>query len=69
MDDRIVVYEANIEEMLRVIKGRIDEMNSAQVLDAFEQGRQLAYTEMWDIIRTRHRIIMDVLAEDGGDGQ
>lgn len=69
MDDRIAVYEANIEDMLRVIKDRLDELNATQPLDTFEQGRQLAYTEMWEIIQTRHQIIMEVLSEDGGDGE
>lgn len=69
MDDRIAVYEANIEDMLRVIKDRLDELNTTQPLDTFEQGRQLAYTEMWEIIQTRHQIIMEVLSEDGGDGE
>ena len=61
MDDRIAVYEANIEDMLRVIKDRLDEFMGVQQLDAFEQGRRLAYTEMWEIIQTRHQIIMEVL--------
>ena len=69
MDDRIAVYEANIEDILRVIKDRLDELNATQPLDTFEQGRQLAYTEMWEIIQTRHQIIMEVLSEDGGDGE
>lgn len=69
MDDRIAVYEANIEDMLRVIKDRLDELNATRPLDTFEQGRQLAYTEMWEIIQTRHQIIMEVLSEDGGDGE
>ena len=68
MDDRVAVYETNIEDMLCVIKERLDELNATQQLDAFEQGRQLAYTEMWEIIQTRHQIIMEVLSEDGGDG-
>ena len=61
MDDRIAVYEANIEDMLRVIKGRLDELKGVQQLDTFEQGRRLAYTEMWEIIQTRYQIIMEVL--------
>ena len=69
MDDRIAVYEANIEDMLRVIKGRLDELKGVQQLDTFEQGRHLAYTEMWEIIHTRHQINMEVLSDDGGDDQ
>lgn len=69
MDDRVAVYEANIEDMLRVIKDRLDEFKGNQPLDTFEQGRQLAYTEMWEIIQTRHQIIMEVLSEDGGEGE
>lgn len=52
-----------------MIKDRLDELNATQPLDTFEQGRQLAYTEMWEIIQTRHQIIMEVLSEDGGDGE
>lgn len=64
MDDRIVVYEANIEDMLHVIMERLQELNQATMLTDFEKGRQLAYTEMWEIIRTRHSIIMDILNDN-----
>ena len=30
-------------------------------LDDFEKGRQLAFTEMYDIIKTRHKVILEVL--------
>ena len=63
MDDKVAVYEANIEDMLLVIKDRLDELKDIQQLDAFEQGRLLAYTEMWEIIQTRYQIIMELLAD------
>ena len=63
MDDKVAVYEANIEDMLLVIKDRLDELKDIQQLDTFEQGRLLAYTEMWEIIQTRYQIIMELLAD------
>jgi len=64
MDDRVAVYETNIADMLHAIKERLNEFNGIQLLDDFEQGRQLAYTEMWEIIQTRHSIILQVLDEN-----
>lgn len=57
---KMAVYETNIEEMLRAIQDRLDELEGKELTD-FDQGRQLAFTEMLDIISTRHRVILDVL--------
>lgn len=62
-DNKSAVYETQIEDMLKAIQERLDEL-SGKKLDDFEQGRQLAFTEMFDIIKTRHQIILDVLKED-----
>ena len=62
-EDKVLEYELQIAEMLHVIQDRLEEFNGKQ-LDAFELGRQLAYTEMMDIIKTRHQIILDVLSDD-----
>ena len=66
MDDKAAVYEMHIEDMLHVIKGRLDACKEIQSMSEFEQGRYLAYTELWDIIHTRHRIIWEVLNESTG---
>ena len=60
---KAVVYEMHIEDMLHAIQERMDEMKN-QKLDDFGQGRQLAYTEMWQIITTRHNMILDLISED-----
>lgn len=62
--DRILTYEVIIKEMLRAIAERKEELDSAEGLDDFEKGRQLAYWEVMDIINTRHEIIQELLEED-----
>ena len=61
--DKVVEYEIQIADMLHAIQERLNEFDG-QTLDEFEQGRHLAYTEMMDIIKTRHRIILDVISDD-----
>lgn len=62
-DNKSAVYETQIEDMLKAIQERLDEL-SGKTLDDFDQGRQLAFTEVFEIIKTRHQIIIDVLKED-----
>lgn len=59
--EKVVQYETQIEDMMNVIRQRLLEFEGE--LDEFEQGRQLAYTEMLEIIQTRHKMIMDVIEE------
>jgi len=61
--DKIVEYELQIEDMLHNIQERIEELDGKK-LDEFEEGRLLAYTEMMDIIKTRHQMILEVLNEE-----
>lgn len=61
-EDKIAVYECHIEDMLKAIQERLDEL-SGKDLDDFEMGRRLAFIEMFDIIKTRHQIILEVLDE------
>ena len=65
MDDRekTVAYEVHIEDMLNVLFERLAEFTGKEDLCAFEQGRQLAYIEMMDIIKTRHKMILEVLGD------
>ena len=60
-EQKIVQYEMQIEDMLNVLKQRLSEFNGE--LDEFAQGKQLAYTEIMDIIKTRHKMILDVISE------
>lgn len=62
--DKVVEYELQIEDMLHALQGRLDEFEKNQDMDDFEKGRQLAYTEMMEIIKTRHQMIMEVLSEE-----
>lgn len=61
-DNKIAVYETFVEDMIRTIEERMHELEGEQQ-DLFEAGRQMAYFEMMDIIRTRHRLIYDVLTD------
>lgn len=69
MEDRekIITYELHIEDMLHALKERLEELNASAELDEFQQGRQLAYIEMLDIIKTRHQMIWEMF-EDHEDG-
>lgn len=59
--EKVIEYELHIEDMLRAIQERIDEFDRPNRLSEFEQGRQTAYIEMMDIIKTRHKMILEVL--------
>lgn len=61
--EKVIEYELQIEDMLRTIQLRIAELE-AENRNEFEDGRYLAYTEMMDIIKTRHKMIMDVISEE-----
>ena len=60
-ESKIAVYETFVEDMLKTLQSRLRELEGMK-LDAFEQGRQLAYEEMMDIIKTRYQLIWDVLS-------
>ena len=62
--EKIAAYEFNIGDMLVALRERLDELGDKKELSEFEQGRQEAYIEMMDIIKTRHGIILDVLSEE-----
>ena len=48
--------------MLNTIQMRLDEFNGSD-LSEFQQGRQTAYLELMDIIKTRHEMILSVIGE------
>ena len=56
-------YEVHIEDMLHVLQERMAEFGDGKGLSEFEQGRQMAYREMMDIIKTRHSMILDLIAD------
>lgn len=65
MDESAVgVYETSIRDMLQVFLSRYKELEDAKDLSDFDKGRQLAYWEILDIIKTRKDIISDVLSEE-----
>lgn len=61
--DRILAYELHIEDMLHALQDRLCELEGKDLTE-FDQGRYLAYTEMFEIIRTRHQIIFDVIDDE-----
>ena len=60
-DDKKAVYETFIEDMLNTFNSRLAEFNDVKNLSEFEQGRQCAYWEIVDIVKTRHKMILEVL--------
>lgn len=61
--DKVIEYELQIEDMLHALQDRLDEFEKNEDMDDFEKGRQLAYTEIMDIIKSRHQMIMEVISE------
>lgn len=61
--EKVITYELHIEDMLHVLKERLSELNESTDLDEFQKGRQLAYWEMLDIIRTRHQMIWEMFED------
>lgn len=59
--DKVLAYELHIEDMLHAITENLDELKRRESLSEFEQGRQLAYEELLDILKTRHSIILKVI--------
>lgn len=62
--DKVIEYELQIEDMLHTLSDRLSEFDGKKDLSEFEQGRQLAYTEIMDIIKSRHQMILEVLEEE-----
>ena len=65
--EKVVAYEMHIEDMLNVLIEQLAEFEGTNELDLFQQGRQLAYIEMMDIIRTRHGLILELLEDSEDD--
>ena len=63
-NEKVVEYELQIEDMIHALQERLDEFGDSKKLTEFEQGRQTAYLEMMDIIKTRHKMILAVLSEE-----
>ena len=61
--DKLLHYETHIEDMLFAIQVRMDELNGTTELSEFDQGRQMAFFEVMDIIKTRHSIILELIEE------
>ena len=61
-EERVTEYELQIRDMLQTLSERLAEFEGKQ-LDDIEIGRKLAYTEMMEIIKTRHSMIMTVLED------
>lgn len=60
--EKVIEYELQIEDMLKTLQERLDEFKGdSKKLSEFEQGREMAYIEMMDIIKTRHQMILEVL--------
>ena len=61
--EKVITYELHIEDMFHVLKERLSALNGCAELDEFQQGRQMAYKEMLDIIKTRHQLIWEMFED------
>ena len=66
-NEKVVAYEMHIEDMLNILIERLAEFEGANELDPFQHGRQLAYIEMMDIVKTRHRLVLELLEDSEDD--
>ena len=66
-NEKVVAYEMHIEDMLNALIERLAEFEGMNELEPFQQGRQLAYIEMIDIIKTRHGLILELLEDSEDD--
>jgi len=62
--EMVVEYELQIEDMLHAFQERLAELEGKKNLTDFERGRLLAFTEVADIIATRHQMILEVLEDE-----
>ena len=62
-NEKVIAYEMHIGDMLNVLIERLTEFEAMDELEPFQQGRQLAYIEMMNIIKTRHRLILEMLED------
>lgn len=65
--DKVLAYELHIEDMLHALQDRLTELEGKDLTE-FEQGRYLAFTEIFEIVQTRHQIIWDVLTDEETPG-
>ena len=65
MDDyqKVVAYEVHIEDLLKAIAERLDELSKEPQLDDFQKGRQFAFWEVMDMIKTRHTMILELIED------
>ena len=61
-EERLLEYEIQIKDMLRVLQLQLDEFKDKS-LDDFERGRELAYFEILDIIKTRYQLIQELISD------
>ena len=60
---KVVAYEVHIEDLLRAIAERLNELSEQDQLDDFQKGRQLAFWEVMDMIKTRHAMILELIED------
>ncbi len=58
-EQKVVQYQMQIEDFMNSINQRLSEFEGE--LDEFQQGRQLAYTEVMEMISTRYKMIQDIV--------
>lgn len=61
--EKLLYYETHIEDMLHVLQERMAEFKSSNDYSDFEQGRQMAYWEVMDMIKTRHSMILELIED------
>ena len=61
--ERVNAYELQIEDFLRELQKRLEEFDEGNKLSPFEQGRQLAYFEVQDMLKTRYGFLREILED------
>ena len=60
---KVVAYEMHIEDLLKAVTERLNELSEQDQLDDFQKGRQLAFWEVMDMIKTRHAMILELIED------
>ena len=66
MDDyqKALAYEVHIEDLLKAVVDRMNELADQDQLDDFQKGRQMAFWEVMDMIKTRHAMIYKLIEDE-----
>lgn len=61
-DSKSGIYEMQLSDLMRAIEERYAEIDPSE--SSFEDGRKEAYEEIIDMVKTRYKMIYELLEEE-----